>query len=286
MIRNLFLELFDDALIINAYICYGKRGNILHSNWGDDINYFFIKEIVDLRCIPFSEAPIARLCHRKNYVIIGSVIDKILTSESIVWGAGLITSKPRTFVKPQKICAVRGPKTREVLLSLGIDCPAVYGDPALLLPFYYQPQYKKKYRLGLIPHYSDMDVFVNLYSNNPDVHIIKVRGYKEWRFFIDEISSCEYIASTSLHGLIVAEAYGVPNIWLRKTSGELADTFKFEDFYASIKKYPFNLEYNSNLSIDEIIEACQKWTSGDIKLDSLIESCPFNLKKINVNKFL
>ena len=51
---------------------------------------------------------------------------------------------------PQKVLAVRGPLSRNYLLENGVDCPDVYGDPALLFPKYYKPHIYKKYKLGII----------------------------------------------------------------------------------------------------------------------------------------
>jgi pyruvyltransferase len=46
--------------------------------------------------------------------------------------------------------------------------------------------------------------------------------------------SCEFIVSESLHGLIIAEAYRIPNIYI--SFGPLAQDFKYEDFFLSIHK--------------------------------------------------
>lgn len=280
ILKNAFIELFDHPIVVNACTYFRRYGENIYCNWGDDINYFFIKEIVKQKWLPYAEAPITRYFHRKNYVIIGSTIDIVMTPKSIVWGAGLITANPRKIIRPLKICAVRGPKTREILLKNGINCPPIYGDPALLLPFYYQPKDKsKKFKIGFIPHHSNIDEFLILYSNNPNICIIKVRDYYEWHSFIDEIYQCEYIASTSLHGLIVSEAYGIPNVWLKRKSGELSNTFKFEDFYASINKTPNYLEFSPTLTLNEIINACKKWEKGTLDLNPLIKACPFKLKE-------
>ena len=96
-------------------------------------------------------------------MIIGSILDRG-TKSSIIWGAGLISEDSEPIEIPKKIYAVRGPKTREKLLKSGIDCPEIYGDPALLLPKIYNPKIEKKYELGVIPHYIDKNN--NTYSSN------------------------------------------------------------------------------------------------------------------------
>ncbi len=50
---------------------------------------------------------------------------------------------------------------------------------------------------------------------------------------IDELCSCDLIASTSLHGIIVAQVYGIPAAMLQYTEQPLQkhSTFKFDDFF-------------------------------------------------------
>ena len=75
---------------------------------------------------------------------------------SIIWGTGCI-DKGMIGEKPSKVYAVRGPLTREELLKKGIECPEVYGDPALLYPMIYNPKVEKKYKWGIIPHYIEFE---------------------------------------------------------------------------------------------------------------------------------
>ncbi len=60
--------------------------------------------------------------------------------------------------------AVRGPLTRQFLMDMGIDCPKIYGDPALLLPKLF-PEFKKSENPTkeyiIIPHHSDEHLFIN-----------------------------------------------------------------------------------------------------------------------------
>ncbi len=123
------------------------------------------------------------------------------------------------------IAATRGPVS-EKLLSGGKGGPAVYGDPVWILPRFYKPEVKKKWKVGVILHLSELSD--RSYEAKPrdnirrfdipdalkdDIHLITTvtpidvaaLGDK-----IDEILACERIVSTSLHGMVIAESYGIP----------------------------------------------------------------------------
>ena len=51
---------------------------------------------------------------------------------------------------------------------------------------------------------------------------------------IDRIASCDCIASSSLHGLIVSHAYGVPAVWIKFRDLPSGDDVKFHDYYLSL----------------------------------------------------
>lgn len=46
------------------------------------------------------------------------------------------------------------------------------------------------------------------------------------------IASCEYIASMSLHGLIIADSYGVPSLWLNEES--ISSAWKYFDYFTGV----------------------------------------------------
>ncbi len=155
-----------------------------------------------------------RFIHIKSYLLIGSILTSFNLSHITIWGAGIINDNNVDRIRgvPDRICAVRGPRTRKELLKKGIACPEVYGDPALLLPRFYQPTVNRHYSMGIIPHWGDFDKDdVRRLKADPRVKFIKVQGYNYWTDFIDEICSCDFVISSSLHGLIIAEAYGIPS---------------------------------------------------------------------------
>ena len=122
--------------------------------------------------------------------------------------------------------AVRGPKTKGALDKLGIKCPEVYGDPAMLMPLIYQPINKKTNMTVVITHLKDEKEMCDRYAS--DI-VITDMVTDDWRKKIDLIVSAKRVISSSLHGLILAESYGVPAILLRpKAENSL---FKYEDYY-------------------------------------------------------
>lgn len=146
----------------------------------------------------------------------------------IVWGAGFIAQNP--FVPPSglQVLAVRG-KLSERQLGRSVG---VYGDPALLLPRLYRPLIAKRHRIGVIPHYAELDepLFDPKRLQQEGKHRIFVG--LPWKSFIDEILACETIVSSSLHGLIIAEAYGLPAQWVKPSDKVVGDGFKFHDYYS------------------------------------------------------
>ena len=53
---------------------------------------------------------------------------------------------------------------------------------------------------------------------------------------IADLTSCELIFSSSLHGLIVADSFGIPNIHMELSDKLVGGNFKFEDYYSSVDK--------------------------------------------------
>jgi pyruvyltransferase len=174
---------------------------------------------------------------------LGSIIGQ-REYDAIIWGSGLHRQSTIAHVEDFKkiirydIRAVRGPKTREVLLNSGYDCPEVYGDPAILLPWIICSDFEKKWEVSYIAHYLQK----GKESVPEGVHVIDVQNTSP-QDFIQQIGQSKKVISSSLHGLIVAETYGVPAIFLAK--GMKEEIFKYEDWYASTKRPSFR--YASNL---------------------------------------
>ena len=215
---------------------------------------------------------------KKNYLAIGSIVHHA-TKESIVWGSGIIDREQK--IASADFRAVRGPRTREHLLNLGYDCPEVYGDPALLLPNYYNPQVKKKYKLGIIPHYHDFKAVSEAYKEDPEISVIDMMTL-DVEAVTRQIMECEKTISSSLHGLIVSHAYAIPSVWVEFSKKLFGDGIKFVDYLESVDLPAYQPELlegkrnigelekllikNSTLPAIERITALKK---------DLISRCPF-----------
>ena len=83
------------------------------------------------------------------------------------------------------------------LLQQCIQCPEVYGDPALLYPRFYNPSIQKKYKYGIVPHYVDWDnEIIEKFKNREDEGIKVINILNEnVNQFVDEVLECEIILS-------------------------------------------------------------------------------------------
>jgi pyruvyltransferase len=223
--------------------------------------------------------------------MVGSILHRLHES-SIVWGSGLIKEGMLLNTKPKRVYAVRGPLTRKELLKNNIECPEVYGDPALLAPFFYKPKNDiKKYKYGLLPHYIDKyHPFVKEFSKRDDTLLIDIEGnYNKWTDLIDLMLSCENILTSSLHGVIISDSYQIPNVWIKATDGVTGNGFKFRDYYLSVNKdHKFPLDINVDKDTKQINSCLLKWTKIDFDYRKLLNSFPYQnlLNKMILNDLL
>lgn len=196
-----------------------------------------------------------------------------------IWSTGFI-SYPKgehLFVRKEyNVAAVRGELTRkrlENILKTKLDIPT--GDGGLLASYLIEKPIQKKYLIGIIPHYKE--------KNEPRFQQL-LDSYKNSVFIdltddplsvVKTIAECEYILSSSLHGLVVADSFGIPNMRLKYTNKLLGDGYKFDDYYSAfnVENNYFDLNKAGYPSINKIIDE-YKIRSSDVekKKKELIES--------------
>lgn len=251
------------------------------SNFGDAINatigtYLSGREVFAARFLTKKADK-----GQTSFTVIGSVC-QWGRAHSIVWGGGFISGAyaQEPFIKPQQVFAVRGPKTRDVYLKNGVDCPEVYGDPALLLPLIYNPEVATTHSYGIIPHYTDWDhPWLERYRQRKDVRILNIMEGGDYQSFVQQIKSCERIVSSSLHGVILAHAYGIPLCRVRFSDSLLGGDFKFEDYYASVGLQP-DAAIPIGRETPEMEDLLFKQAAIRLDIRKLIESCPFMLPDV------
>ncbi len=271
--KQLLVKMEEQTLAINGFsvepnAIYTYWYNQLN-NWGDLLNVVLIEKLSGKKVTwvaPFDYRVPEKHC------VIGSLFHSV-DSHMVIWGTGVMAEDRVPAVKPKKICAVRGPLTRNLLIGRGIDCPEIYGDPALLYPRFYNPDIEKKYDIGIIAHYVDQDHPWLKYAESKGAKIINILG--PINQVVDEIKSCARIASSSLHGIIAADAYGVPSLWVEFSDKVIGGGFKFRDYYMSINR-PVSepVCINNDTNIEHLHEGFNI-RGIDIDLDILLESCPF-----------
>lgn len=153
----------------------------------------------------------------------GSII-RFTQPHQTVWGSGAMRAGDRPSPGARYL-AVRGPRTRAVVLRSGGTCPEVYGDPAMLLGECTTEHVGKVHDLGIVPHYVDHGSVRRAY---PDERVIDVLRAEPMQV-VREIRECRTVVSSSLHGIVVAHAFGIPAAWFRWSDGLDGDDTKFHD---------------------------------------------------------
>jgi pyruvyltransferase len=220
-------------------------------NFGDAVNKRFWEYIVQNK---INSGGRGRPPTTPHYITTGSIMC-VVNKKSIIFGTGFISdngdigggggnwrSKSNNkHVTPRHIIAVRGPLTRQKLLKFKINCPTNYGDPLILMPCIYNKYTNIKDNIvGIIPHYVDKRnnnykmLKTNLEKAGYIVNFIDIAVGDNYENLINNINKCNYIISSSLHGVIMGIIYKKKTIHVKFSKKVFGNNFKFQDFFQSI----------------------------------------------------
>lgn len=211
------------------------RGNKVHAFWYNNrVNFGDLFTPVLLKQLGLT--PVHSQVGLAEVVSTGSILDELQEDYSgYILGSGLRMDTVRIF-KQAKVLAVRGALTRD---RIGAPQSTLLGDPGLLASTLLKKRSSKQYTLGLIPHYVDKrDERIHKISRRYSKEILVIDVERQPVKVIADLDKCDYILSSSLHGLIVADSLGIPNAWLHLSDGVVGNGFKFHD-YASALGYTY-----------------------------------------------
>lgn len=245
-------------------VCYTVKDNI-----GDSINPLIIEKIMGVKiewADPYhcqtsgigSGLPRYFMDTKKKYIrpsgIKKSLKGLVYRDPLQIWSAGFIrhnNQKESAIRKNTYVASVRGELSKKRLENaLGIKLDITTGDGGLLAELLIKEKYHKKYHLGIIPHIREIGEkkYDEMVDTHPNSVIIDVRD--EPMEFLKIISQCECVISSSLHGLIIADSFYIPNQQATLTNKLSGDGFKFEDYYSSFGLLANAIDLNVTKSVD------------------------------------
>jgi pyruvyltransferase len=252
------------ALTLSTPLCYTAEDTMFWwkssqgANFGDDLSHVIVEKMINQ---PVKHRSLNS--NRKILLAAGSILHYARDGD-VIWGSGFREdpSAENRFTYLD-VKAVRGPRTRDFLLQKGVNCPEVYGDPAVLMSFLF-PEFKREeptYDYIIIPNIGEMECFQS-YKN-------VVLPTLPWEVIVQKMMQSKLVISSSLHGIIVAESFGVPARLLKMTWIE--SLLKYQDYYESTGRPDFKYA----TSVQEALSMGGE-KAGYIDIEPLLESFPWD----------
>lgn len=260
------------------------------SNFGDVINPYILENIFLQKCVPATPDD-------AELFMIGSILEKTLVKKHrvflriqhsfkktlTVWSSGFIRDDiaGKCISRKLNVCALRGKLSLELLEKVtNQKFNTVLGDGGLLIPRLFQELPAKKYQVGIVPHFVDENLpeVIEIQKKTPGSVVISPLG--DPMVCAAKIAECETIISSSLHGLIAADAFGIPSCQLVISNNIVGGQFKYDDYYSAfgLKSSPLTCAdvINNGMTADKI-RAGYKISSDQIAelQEQLINSFPF-----------
>lgn len=193
----------------------------MEPNFGDMLTPYIIRRMFGVQLEPCRP-------DEAELFSIGSVASAIPEGfTGHILGTGIMSEGERYDWTAANVIGLRGHLTAERVKHCGNP---VLGDPALILDRFAQ-KVQRKWALGIIPHYVDKDnEQVALWAEVPRVCIVDIQANPDE--VMAQVAACETIVSSSLHGLVLADALEIPNKWVCLSDKIGGGNFKFHDYYS------------------------------------------------------
>lgn len=176
-------------------------------NFGDELGAIILTKLgYKVRRVAMAKADV---------LLTGTMVDPAETTNQNATLIGTGSGYQHESVHNFNVLAARGQLTAD---NLKVQVPL--GDLGLLASRIW-PKQPTKYNVGIVRHYVDKDEY-----GFGDI-IIDAGGDAET--IIKQISSCRVILSSSLHGLIVADSYGIPNMRIARDD-VITGNYKWMDY--------------------------------------------------------
>ena len=240
------------TIVIGKFI----RRNLIYVHWGRGLHNFGDCLSPDiLKYYGLTPVYVPNM-ERADVILAGSIL-QWLSPKYAGYIIGTGGDKKDYNFKDAKILAVRGALTLENLKQK--DDNIKLGDPGLLMPFVYPQKVSQKYKLGIIPHFVDKDEdFIQKWENNwKEENVIFIDVLQSPQRVIKQIKQCQCIVSSSLHGLIIADAFHIQNARFvnRKTMPTSFYDYKFDDYYSSLGVKETCIEVKGDETLEYMINA-------------------------------
>jgi pyruvyltransferase len=208
-------------------------------NFGDHLSAVIVNRLLSYFNHVLDEA----VAQPARLLAVGSILHFARDGDTI-WGTGVngkVQVSEHRF-RTLDVRAVRGPITREFLMKRGIAVPEIYGDPALLLPRLFPGRFRASGQRPyvVVPNLHDLETL----SRESNI----VSPLLAWNTCVERILEASFVISSSLHGLVIAEAFGIPARHLRITETE--HMLKYQDYALGTGR----TEIESASSIAEALE--------------------------------
>ncbi|GAA1664199.1 polysaccharide pyruvyl transferase family protein [Microbacterium lacus] len=226
-----------------------------HPNFGDALTPWLLPK--------YGILPVHRMAARARMSAVGSVIQFLPTDfAGAIWGSGLIRDEERPLPSA-RVLAVRGPLTRD---RIGAAASTALGDPGILVSRHVRRP-AVRWDVGLVPHghHRSHSAFLALAATvGLRVRVIDV--HQEAATAVRQIAACATVVTTSLHGLVTADAFGIPAVWTSLEPPLEGGDFKFHDYEGALPRTPSRrVTFGAQDLLRDLRERARAADPGDVR---------------------